>query len=203
MTKIRTIAPTVLAVTLADAKTSLRVDADMTDMDDLITSWIKGVVATAEHDIGQCLMEQTWQVRLDEFPGVSCHRLGDACSSTIPTALALPHPVISVTSVKYLDLDGIEQTLAPAGYKPIRRAYESFLVPARGASWPATAGELDSVVVTVVCGLGTDPALTPENVRLYLLAKLAEQFDPATRLERDTVQSSYLDGLLDACRCYA
>ncbi|WGG52599.1 hypothetical protein [Rugamonas sp. DEMB1] len=109
MTKIRTVAPTVLAVTLPEAKASLRVDADTTDMDDLITSWIKGVVANAEHDTGQCLMTQTWQVRLDAFPGVSCHRLGDACASATRTALGLPHPATSVTSVKYLDLDGIEQ----------------------------------------------------------------------------------------------
>ncbi len=203
MTKIRTVAPAVLAVTLADAKANLRVDADRTDMDDLITSWIRGVVSKAEHAIGQRLMTQTWQVRLDAFPGASFWRLGDACAGSLAQAIGLPHPVISVSSVKYLDPDGVEQTLAPAGYKLVRRNYESFLVPARGGNWPATAGELDSVVSTVVCGYGADPALTPENVRLFILAKLVEQFDPATRLERDTVQSAYLDGLLDACRSYA
>ena len=177
--------PTVPAVTLDQAKLNMRIDG--TDMDALIMLWVEGITAALEHEIGQCLMPQTWEVTLDAFPA----------------AISLPHPVISVTSVKYQDADGIEQTLAPETYKLIRSAYQTVLVPVSGAAWPVTLSDTGAVVVTVLCGHGATATATPANVRLYILAKLVESFDPATRLEKDTVQSSYIDRLLDACRTYA
>ena len=57
MSKIRTVAPAVLAVSLADAKAALRIDGD--DMGTLVTIWAKGVIAVLEHKTGQCMMEQT------------------------------------------------------------------------------------------------------------------------------------------------
>lgn len=200
MTKIRTIAPTVLAITLDQAKASLRVDDD--SMDAQITLWARGVIAATEHATGQCLMRQTWGVNLNAFPGVSHWRLGDECPGRVSMAISLPHPVISIESITYLDADGAEQTLEPAAYRIKRERYQSSVAPVAGSSWPATAPETDAVTVTVVCGYGDDPAAVPENIQLYIAAKLAEQFDPATRTERDTVQSTYLDGLLDACRCF-
>lgn len=184
MTAIRITPPATLPVNLATAKANMRVDGD--DMDVLITSWIKGIVAVLEHEIGQCLIEQTWRVMLDCFPA----------------ALKLPHPVMSVTSVKYFDVSGTEQTLDPAAYRLCRARYQSHLTPARGVAWPVTLAEAD-VTVELVCGYGAAPEDVPENVQLYILAKLVEQFDPATRLERDTVQSAFVDRLLDACKGYA
>jgi len=60
-----------------------------------------------------------------------------------------------------------------------------------------------SITIQAKCGFGSDAASVPDNIRLYILAKLVEQFDPVTRLERDTVQSVYTDRLLDACRAYS
>lgn len=177
--------PTVLAVTLERAKLNLKVDG--ADLDALITMWVEGITAALEHEIGQCLMPQTWLVSLDAFPA----------------AIVLPHPVISVTSVTYLDRDGDVRTLEPAAYKINRGAYRSTLAPIAGTSWPDTFNDSNVIDVTVVCGYGPTADSTPANVRLYILAKLVEQFDPATRTERDTVQSTFIDRLLDACRSYA
>ena len=185
MTKIRTIAPSELAVDLAAARANLRVDGS--DMDALITTWLKGIIGKLEHEAGQCLMAQTWEVRLAGFPA---------------GAINLPHPVMGVTSVTYLDAAGVAQTLAPAAYTLTVERYTSRLTPARGTTWPATADDPAAVIVTVQCGYGNTSDKTPENVQLYILAKLVEQFDPATRMERDTVQSAFLDSLLDGIRCY-
>lgn len=201
MTQIRTIAPTVLAVTLDSARANLRVDG--TDLDALITTWVKGITADLEHHIGQCLMEQTWEVHLPVFPVVPCHLIGKAQPIQATQAISLPHPVISITSVQYLDEAGVEQTLDSTAYRMNVGRYASTLTPARGATWPATAEDEAAVVVTLQCGYGSTPDKTPENVQLYILAKLVEQFDPHTRTERDTVQSVFVDGLLDACRSYA
>lgn len=181
---VRITPPAALPVSLAMAKANMRVDGD--DMDVLITTWIKGIVAALEHEIGQCLIEQTWRVTAGLFPA----------------ALSLPHPVMSITSVKYFDVDGTEQTMDPAAYRLVKMRYRSDLMPARGRAWPETMADRD-ITVEVVCGYGAAPADVPENVQLYILAKLVEQFDPATRMERDTVQSAFVDRLLDACRSYA
>lgn len=200
MTKIRTTAPAVLAVTLDQAKAALRIDG--TDMDALITLWVKGIIANLEHEVGQCMMEQTWEVRLAGFPGIPCWTVGQAMPRLVSDEISLPHPVMGVTSVRYIDQDGNQQTLAPSAYRLNKSRYGSTLSPTRGASWPATAEDDAAVVVVLQCGYGSTSDATPENVQLYILAKLAEQFDPAARMERDTVQSTFVNGLLDLCRSY-
>ena len=201
MTKIRTAAPTVLAVSLDEAKQALRIDGD--DMDTLVTIWTKGVIADLEHETGQCMMEQTWEVRLPAFPGAQCWTIGQPVSQQLATEISLPHPVLTITSVTYIDQSGTERVLAESEYRINRSRYASTLSPVRGGAWPATAEDEKAVIVVLKCGYGNTPAATPEEVQLYILAKLAEQFDPATRMERDTVQSKFIDGLLDRVRSYA
>lgn len=186
MTMIRTTAPAVTPVTIEDARAALRVDG--TDLDTQITIWLKGITADLEHETGQCVMEQGWEVRLPCFP--------------VDGVIKLPHPAMSITSVSYLDTVGTTKVLDAAAYRLNVARYASTLTPARGASWPATAEDAAAVTVVLKCGYGDAPAATPEEIQLYILAKLAEQFDPATRLERDTVQSNFVAGLLDRCRCY-
>ena len=185
--------PTILAVTLEQAKLNLRVDGDY--LDGLIEIWLQGIIAELEHEIGQCLMVQTWRVALPAFAG----------------AIRLPHPAIAITSVKYIDAAGTEQTMASSAYQVEVQAYKSLLRPALGTCWPsayvdafADVGDLPPMVfIELTCGLGNTSDLTPANIQLYILAKLVEQFDPVTRTERDTVQSTYIERLLDACRTHS
>nr|WP_314607334.1 hypothetical protein [uncultured Janthinobacterium sp.] len=182
MTKIRTVGPINLAVDLAAARANMRIDGDY--MDSFLTLWLAGITATMEHEIGQCFIRQTWEVRLGEFPA----------------SVDLPHPVLNVTSVAYLDVDGTKQTLVPEAYKLVPARYKTSLVPARGAAWPATSPEPHAVIVTVECGYGDTSDKVPANVQLYLLAKLVDQFDPNTRAEKETAPSPFIARLLDGCR---
>ena len=181
MTKICTVPPTELPVTIERARANMRIDGDY--MDSFLTLWLAGITATTEHATGQCFIRQTWEVRLDAFPD----------------SINLPHPVLSVTSVAYLDIDGIEQVLAPVAYKLVPERYQTTLVLARGATWPATSPEPQAVIVTVECGYGDTPDKVPANVQLYLLAKLVDQFDPNTRAEKETAPSPFIARLLDGC----
>lgn len=176
-------APTALAVSLDDAKANLRVDG--TDMDALITAWIMGVTDHAEHYMGRAILNQNWRVMLDGFP----------------SEIALPYPpVASVTAVTYLDANNVEQTL-PANQYVLDNASEPCrLVPAFGVTWPATYDQINAVKVDIACGYGATAAATPQAIRLYLLAKLVEQFDPVVKPDKETVQSSYIDRLLDRYR---
>lgn len=182
MSKICIVPPTELPVSIEQARANMRIDGDY--MDSFLTLWLAGITATMEHEIGQRFIRQTWEVRLDAFPA----------------SIDLPHPVLSVTSVAYLDIDGVEQVLAPAAYKLVPEQYESRLVPARRTTWPATSPEPHAVIVTLECGYGDTPDKVPANVQLYLLAKLVDQFDPNTRAERETAPSPFIARLLDGCR---
>lgn len=184
MTKICIVSPAELPVSIEQARANMRIDGDY--MDSFLQEWLEGITAATEHEIGQCFMRQTWEVRLDAFPA----------------AIDLPHPVLSITSVTYQDVDGVEQALAPAAYKLVAECYTSRLVPARHTTWPATLPEQHAVIVTVVCGYGDTPATVPVNVRSYLLAKLVDQYDPKTRAEKETAPSSFITRLLDRCRSH-
>lgn len=185
MSMVRTIAPTVLAVSIALARANLKVDGEY--MDALITLWVKGITRKLEHDVGQVFMEQTWEVRLASFPSAG-------------ESITLPHPAMEVTAVKY-SAAGTETLLSSDAYRLNICKYASSLDVASGSSWPA--GGAADVVVEVRCGYGSTPDKVPETAQLFILTKLVEQFDPITRLERNTVQSDYLNGLVDDIRTYA
>jgi uncharacterized phiE125 gp8 family phage protein len=184
MSAICIVPPATLAVDLSLIKKNMRIDDD--HMDDLIELWAKGVIADLESKIGQCLMPQTWRITLDSFQHLA----------------NLPHPATSVVSLKYIDADGVERLLADGLFTLIRAECYSQLVPTASA-WPSTRPGAAAVVIEVVCGMASSPADVPANMKLYILAKLVEQFDPQTRTERDTVQSTFIARLLDACKTYA
>lgn len=187
MTEKLKMPPAEMPVTIADARASLR--ADGPDLDPQISIWVQGITATLEHEIGQKVMQQTWLWVDDAFPD----------------AIRLPHPARSVTAVRYRDAAGVEQTLDPADYVLDVQRYQSWLVPAAGKAWPDTFDQINAVSVEVVCGMAesaAELAAVAPNIRLFVLAKLVEQFDPATRSERDTLQSDFVTRLLDACRVY-
>lgn len=177
--------PAALPVSLASAKMNLRIDDS--DQDDLITAWIEGITAHAEHYTGRSFVNQTWRVTLDTFPD----------------AIELPPPVSSVISLKYLDEEGTEQTLDPTDYIVDSVSEPGYLVPGVDKAWPATYDRINAVYVDVVSGYGATYTDVPAGLRLYILAKLTEQFDPSVRVEKDTVQASFIDSMLDRYKVYA
>ena len=174
--------PAVVAVSLAKAKSNLGYEVSETELDTLLTAWLMGIADYAEHQMGRAIMNQTWRVSLDCFPA----------------AIRLPRPpVASVSFVKYYDATGVQQTLDPAAYALDSESEPCRLLPAPDTAWPATARRANAVTVEVVCGYGATDAATPAGIQLFLLAKLKEQFDPEVKPEKGTVQSSFIDHLLD------
>ena len=176
--------PAALAVSLAEAKLNLRIDGN--EQDSMIEAWIHGITAHAEHLTGRSFINQTWRVTLDSFPD----------------AIELPGPVSSVT-VKYIDEAGTEQTLDQADYIVDSASEPGYAVPGVGKAWPATYDRINAVNVDVVAGYGDSEVNVPKGITLYILARLVEQYDPAVRVEKDTVQSSFLDRMLDRWKVYA
>lgn len=175
--------PAALAVPLQTAKDHLKITGS--DQDALVTAWIEGITAHAEHVTGRAFINQTWRVTLDSFP----------------TDIEIPANASSVT-VKYYDTNGVEQTLDPADYVVYSANAPGYIVPNVGKAWPATYERINSVNVDVVCGYGASDANVPAGLKLYILAKLVEQYDPASVPDKGTVQSSYIDSMLDRFKTY-
>jgi uncharacterized phiE125 gp8 family phage protein len=95
-------------VSLDEAKAHLRVT--VTDEDTAIQMYLDAAVAHvdgAEGVLGRCLVTQEWDYTFDRFP--YSRGCWDAIDVPLPT-------LQSVTSVKYYDPDGVQQTMDPAGY---------------------------------------------------------------------------------------
>lgn len=190
---IRIITPAAaLAVSLEEAKISLREDG--TDKDALITAWIKGITGYVKFYTRRALIYETVELTLDEFPN------RDGGGSGV-ISLDGP-PTVSVQSIVYLDADGQSQTLDPQDYFVDAISEPGYVVVASGKEWPVELDRINCLTVTFTRGYSADSSGIPEGIKLYILAKLSEQFDPAARVEKDTVQSSFIDHLLDEFKVY-
>ncbi|HSH72348.1 MAG TPA: head-tail connector protein [Methylophilaceae bacterium] len=139
-------------VTLAEAK--LHCKADSGDDDSLISIYITAARAAAEHRIGRALVTQTLELVLDSFPG---------------NEIELPHvPVASITSVKYLDSDGIEQTIAGSDYYLDNAGLKNWVIPGHGTSWPSSFDAANAVRVRYVAGYG-DETKVPGGIKSWIL----------------------------------
>ncbi|MDZ7711701.1 MAG: head-tail connector protein [Rhodovibrio sp.] len=121
-------------VSLADAKTHLRVDS--TAEDTLIEGLIAAARAACENHTGRQLMQAGWRLTLDWFPH----------------AIEVPRPpLVSVDAVKYTGFDGSEQTLAASEYKVAASEYGE-IWPAYSKTWPDIRAEIDAVRVEFTAG---------------------------------------------------
>lgn len=167
----RTSAPAKLPVTLAEAKTHLRVDT--TEEDDRITG-ILGA-ATAHVDgyagvLGRPLITQTWALKLERFPRYAFIRSDLRAGRPIDDRIRLPlPPVQSVSSITYVDPDGATQTWAAAKYQLVAKETRPHVVPAYGETWPTTRDVPEAVTVTFVAGYGDDTTDVPEPIRQAIL----------------------------------
>lgn len=130
--------PVVEPLTLTEVKSHLRVQD--TDNDDLIELFIKAAVHNVEGPegfLGRALVTQTWELVIDEFP-------------TNEIKIPLP-PLQSVTSIKYDDAAGDEQTLSTAEYTVDTVSQPGWVVP-WSTGWPSTIDAINAVRIEFVAG---------------------------------------------------
>lgn len=149
------------AVSLEEAKEHL--DVDDAYRNDYIVALIAAATDVVEYHTQRRLVTQT----LEWVTAGFCARL------VLPVA-----PVQSVTSVKYRDESGVEQTLAPADYVVRTDKATAVIVPAEGGSFPiAAAVAAEPVVVRFVAGYGESESIPP--VARHLIKLLIKDFyDP-------------------------
>jgi uncharacterized phiE125 gp8 family phage protein len=181
-------APDVEPVMLAEAKAHLYVTHS--DDDALIGAYIAAAREDAEHRLQRALVTQTWELALDAFPA----------------AIVLPMaPLASITSIKYTDTAGVEQTLDPAAYAVDTAAEPGAVVPAYGLAWPATRAERNAVRVRYVAGYGADGTFVPAAIRQWILLRVGSLFENRESVNVGNIVNDmpFADGLLDRHKVYA
>lgn len=167
---IQTVAPAGEPITLAEAKTWLRVDG--TDDDVLIATLIEAARAYVETFTGRALITQQWELTLDAFPNGDRYvdgRLRESKISSIPgREIILPRaPLASVQSVKYYDTAGTLQTFSSASYFTDTRAEPGRVVLNEDYDWPETQVRPNAIIVAYTVGYGT-PSQVPQVLRTAL-----------------------------------
>ncbi len=114
------------------------------------------------------LMPQTWDVIYDQTPLSAAHRLN------IPLA-----PIQSVTSVSYVDADGVTQTWSSAAYAfvpavlPPSTRVPAFITPVYNGSYPSTRYVQRALTVRVVAGFGSNASFVPSSLKTGMLQLIA------------------------------
>jgi len=125
-------------ITLSEAKAWLKVDDSAEDA--LIESLISAARRKAEQYAGQLLLTQTVREYFDGFP---------------PYQIELSFPANSITSVKYKDETGTEQTVSSADYSAdiVSKAPRIWINPDK--AWPTTGSYPNAVSIEYSTGYAT------------------------------------------------
>lgn len=128
-----------IVVPLETLRQQCRIDAGLDDA--LLAIWRAAAVGFAEHYTSRSIGQQTRELPLQHFP---------ACAIALPMG-----PVASITSVKYIDVVGVEQTVSSGAYE--LDVGDGHLYPAYGTAWPAVRAQRVGARVAYVCGATLDP----------------------------------------------
>lgn len=177
-------APTVEPVTLSEVKAHCVIGHDE---DDALLS----IMVSAAREHGESLTGRSWapktlEVVLDRFP---------------VSGIDLPaSPVTAVTSIKYLDADGVEQTMPDTDYYVDMDSLVGRVIPKD--AWPETADRLNAVRVRYEAGFPAGSI--PSALKQWLLIRVATLYEHREALSMVSnnrlvlpMDRSFVDGLLD------
>lgn len=142
-------------IDLADAKLHLRVDG--IDEDVLIEGYISAARLSIEAYAGLALLDQTWELVLDVWPG--------------PVVDFNMGPVTSVLSVT---VDG--KTLSSDTYN-LAPGLNARLIRTDGSNWPRPKSAAAGIVVRFACGFGASSPDVPRDIRHAILMTLAHWYE--------------------------
>lgn len=163
-----TVAPTVEPVSLAEAKTHLRIDG--TDSDTFIGTLITAARQWIEKEYQVSLVQRTYRADVEYF----------AARYRLPRP-----PLASITSVKYYTDDSpqVLTTLAATQYRADLGRGEIY-VDAEAVSMPAISDRHDAVQITYVAGYSPDTASpqdyaanVPHPVKASILLHVGDLFE--------------------------
>lgn len=113
-------------------------------------------------------------------------------------------PIVSITSVIYLDSDGAEQTLSADSYTldNASASANGWLSIATGYAWPQTYNEINAIRIRYICGY--EPGEVPELLKTWMLTFIADLYSNRESVNVGNITSTfdYVDRMLDDFRVY-
>lgn len=161
-------------ITLAELRAHLRLDTvgGVHPDDTMIQAQLIAAREFAEHYTGRMLAPVTLELALDAFPAGAIELTGS--------------PVASITSIKYIDLAGTEQTLDPAAFSLNDYGIAAKVEMAYTTPWPATRDIANAVKVRYVAGYVAAPGIA-KAAMLLLVGHLYENRQEATSLKVEQI----------------
>lgn len=160
----RTTEPASEPITASESKNHLRVPSGDTADDDKIALLLSAARQQVERDIRQSLIQQTWTIKFDDFD----------------LEFRLPYgPVQSVTSVKYIDDTGTQQTASSGDYTLDAYSNPAVVRLDWDATWPSHRGDKRGVEIIYVAGYA-NAASVPDEIKAAILLRLESLYDGET-----------------------
>lgn len=179
---VRTVEPAIEPLTIEEARAQARYTG--IENDALLDVYIQAARKAAEEALGRGLLTQTWKYVLEDFADVM--------------SLPMAAPLQSVTSVKYYDDAGTQQTLATSVYDIDVVSRPGAVVLKPGQTWPSLQALRRNGRVEIVYIVGwTDPAQIPE-----LFKQGIRMFVTYLDLDRDGLEGRALEAKQAAERCW-
>lgn len=178
--------PALEPVTLSEARLHLRVDT--ADDDPLIGALISAARLHAEMLTARQFLPARWRLVLDRFT---------------PMVLLNRSPVVSVVSVRYLDMGGLWQIMPATDYVVESSSEPARITPAFGKIWPPTLPQIGSVEILFDAGYA-DATKLPDGIKRWMLLRVGSLYQhreemsvlPAGRID----PLPFVDSLLDPYR---
>ena len=142
-------------VSLDEAKKALQIG--FIEDDQYITALLLAATEWSEKFQNRTFVSRTRTLVMDNFQSV----------------IRPPYPpLVSVTSIVYVDTAGSDQTLAAAAYRVDATSEPGRITEAYGYSWPAVRSVTNAVTITYIAGYG-NASKVPDDVKaaITLLAK--------------------------------
>lgn len=178
--------PALEPVTLSEARLHLRVDT--ADDDPLIDALISAARLHAEMLTARQFLPARWRLVLDRFT---------------PMVLLNRSPVVSVISVRYLDMGGLWQIMPATDYVVESSSEPARITPTFGKIWPPTLPQIGSVEILFDAGYA-DATKVPDGIKRWMLLRVGSLYQhreemsvlPAGRID----PLPFVDSLLDPYR---
>jgi uncharacterized phiE125 gp8 family phage protein len=157
---VRVMAPTLLPVTLAEAKAHLRITHDEEDalvarLIGTATSYFDGYAGV----LGRCILQQSWTLYRDAFPSGAI---------TIPLG-----QLIAVTGFDYTSTAGTNVAISATDY--VVDLYAGQVLPV--STWPDTSDVPNAVRLTYTAGYGDEIRDVPDAIRHAILLLVGHWYE--------------------------
>lgn len=182
----QTVPPVLEPITVEDLKLHSRVYIN--DEDQVVLAYIRSARTWCETYLQKQILPATYALRLDQFPSWT---------------LKLPMPPITaITSITYLDTQGVQQTLSSSLYVADIHSSPGRVTPAYSQIWPITRMQINAVTITYTAGYA-DAASVPATIKQAIRLLTTHCYEHRSDTEEVKLASIPMGvtALLDSERC--